>query len=102
MVGCSIRLVPAPSSRKVVVSCSASTGRPAAARAVRAKALAIISLTRTRSLRKKRLRRISPARQPPRRRTRTPLVPTATSRSSKKSPLIWADTSVKCWSQVLP
>ena len=55
--------------------------------AVRSRAVATISSGLTRTLRKNRVKRISPARSPPTRRTLMPDWPTLTSRASKQAPL---------------
>jgi hypothetical protein len=61
---------PPPDERITVVSWTTSTSRSAQRPDVRRPASAIISSTVTASLRRKRVSRISPARSPPRRRTR--------------------------------
>ena len=78
---------PPAEPRVAVVSCTARMSRPAQAACVRPKAVATISPIVTDGLRRNRVKRISPARSPPRRRTRTPPVPCATSRSRRSAPL---------------
>ena len=70
-----------------MVSWIARIWRPLTSPAVRARAVATISSGLTRRLRKNRVKRISPARLPPTRRTLMPDWPTQTSRASKQAPL---------------
>src|SRR5271167_3925467 len=65
----------------------ARTWRPPQRAPVRRAASTTIASGVTASLRKNRVRRISPARSPPRRRTRSPRPPSATRRACKKTPL---------------
>src|SRR4051812_41536941 len=78
---------PPPCEVTPVVSWIARTARPAQRAAVRAAASAAISSTVTDGLRRKRVRRISPARLAPSRRTRTPRPPVSTRRACRNAPL---------------
>ena len=96
IVACPTTPVPPPLSRKFVVSCIASTCRPATRPAVPRAACSTTFSTVTFPFRRNRPMRTSPARVPPTLRTERPRGPRLTRRSCRNRPASSTRRSPKC------